>query len=151
MTPLKIRARIIAERTSWIRRMLEDLRAFPCTSYQVFMSDPRTSAAAESYLRRALEALLDMGRHILAKGFGKAVVEYKEIPIKLREEGILNETETDLLREMAGYRNRMVHFYDEISSEELYQICADRVGDIDKILTSILKWVDSHSEMIDKS
>jgi uncharacterized protein YutE (UPF0331/DUF86 family) len=48
-----------------------------------------------------------MGRHILAKGFGKAVVEYKEIPIKLREEGILNETETDLLREMAGYRNRI--------------------------------------------
>jgi len=151
MTPLKIRARIIAERTSWIRRMLEDLRALPCTSYQAFMSDPRTSAAAESYLRRALEALLDMGRHILAKGFGKAVVEYKEIPIKLREEGILNETETDLLREMAGYRNRMVHFYDEISSEELYQICAEQVGDIDKILTLILTWIESHPEMIDKS
>ena len=151
MTPLKIRARIIAERTSWIRRMLEDLRALPCTSYQVFMSDPRTSAAAESYLRRALEALLDMGRHILAKGFGKAVVEYKEIPIKLREEGILNEIETDLLREMAGYRNRMVHFYDEISSEELYQICAGQVGDIDKILTLILTWIESHPEMIDKS
>jgi len=151
MTPLKIRARIIAERTSWIRRMLEDLRALPCTSYQAFMSDPRTSAAAESYLRRALEALLDMGRHILAKGFGKAVVEYKEIPIKLREEGILNEIETDLLREMAGYRNRMVHFYNEISSEELYQICAGQVGDIDKILTLILTWIESHPEMIDKS
>ncbi|MDZ4383258.1 MAG: HepT-like ribonuclease domain-containing protein, partial [Thermodesulfovibrionia bacterium] len=91
------------------------------------------------------------GRHILAKGFGKAVVEYKEIPIKLREEGILNEIETDLLREMAGYRNRMVHFYNEISSEELYQICAGQVGDIDKILTLILTWIESHPEMIDKS
>jgi len=32
-------------------------------------SDPRNVASAESYLRRGLEALLDLGRHLLAKGF----------------------------------------------------------------------------------
>jgi hypothetical protein len=37
--------------------------------------------AAESYLRRAVEVLLDMGRHILAKEFALAVSEYKEIAL----------------------------------------------------------------------
>ncbi len=31
------------------------------------LSDRRNPAAAESYLRRSLEAIFDIGRHILAK------------------------------------------------------------------------------------
>jgi hypothetical protein len=30
-------------------------------------------------LRRSLEALMDLGRHIVAKGFGRGVTEYREI------------------------------------------------------------------------
>lgn len=37
-------------------------------------------AAADSYLRRALEALMDLGRHILGKGLGRAASEYREVP-----------------------------------------------------------------------
>ena len=44
-----------------------------------FTSGPLNAPAAESYLRRALEALMDLGRHILAKGFGRGVAEYKKI------------------------------------------------------------------------
>lgn len=120
MTPSKVRAKIVAERTSWIRAMLKGLRSLPGDSLEAFRADPRTVAAAESYLRRALEALLDLGRHILAKGFGRAVVEYKDIPIGLRDDGVLTESESGLLREMAGYRNRMVHFYSEVTPEELF-------------------------------
>ena len=32
--------------------------------------------------------------------------------------------EADLLQILAGYRNRLVHFYHEVSVEELYEICA---------------------------
>ena len=34
---------------------------------------------ADSCLRRSLEALFDIGRHILAKGYARGVTEYKEI------------------------------------------------------------------------
>lgn len=37
-------------------------------------------AAGESFLRRALEVLLDLGRHVLAKGFGRVVPEYVSSP-----------------------------------------------------------------------
>lgn len=151
MTSGRVRAKIIAERTSWIRKMIESLRSLPGDSLEAFRADPLAVAAAESYLRRALEALLDLGRHILAKGFGRAVVEYKDIPIGLREHGVLNESESDLLREMAGYRNRMVHFYSEVTTEELFHIRLSRLEDIERVLSALLRWINAHPELVDQS
>ena len=68
MTAGSIRTAIVIERIAWIRKMLDGIRNLPMSSYDQFTSDPRTPAAAESYLRRALEALLELGRHVLAKG-----------------------------------------------------------------------------------
>lgn len=40
--------------------------------------------ATESYLRRCLEALLDLARHTLAKGFRRAPAEYRSITRELQ-------------------------------------------------------------------
>ena len=121
MSPSLIRTSVISERISWIRHMLCSLQDLPLASYEDFVADPRNPAAAESYLRRGLEALLDLGRHILAKGFALAAPEYKDIAVKLEEVNILSQDHCTTMRRMAGYRNRMVHFYHEISREELYR------------------------------
>ncbi len=42
-----------------------------------------TCAIAESYLRRSLEAIFDVGRHITSETVGKGIVEYKGIAILL--------------------------------------------------------------------
>jgi uncharacterized protein YutE (UPF0331/DUF86 family) len=117
----------------------------------VFVQDPRNAAAAESYLRRSLEALFDIGRHVLAKAFDIATSEYKSIPRGLREVGILSEEEADLLRQMAGYRNRLVHFYDQITTEELYTICAQQMDDVLLIAYRLRDWIASHPDMVDRS
>jgi len=149
VTPSQLRAKIIAERAAWIRGMLAGLRALPLDTYVTFESDPRNVAAAESHLRRALEALLDLGRHVLARGFGQAVVEYKEIAAALAQVGVLDKEKQLLLRKLAGYRNRLVHFYHEVSNQELYEICTRQLGDIETILTAILDWIGFHPEKID--
>lgn len=150
MVPSKLRGKIIADRLEWIRRMIASIRALPLNSLAEFMADPRTSAAAESYLRRCLEALLDLGRHILAKGFGRAAVEYKAVARELREVGILSSEEVRLLAQMAGYRNRLVHFYHEISEEELYEICTRGLTDIEHLTLALERWIRSYPEQIDE-
>ncbi len=150
MTPSQLRGKVIAERVAWIRRMQDGLRALPLDTYATFESDPRNAAAGESHLRRALEALLDLGRHLLAKGFGQAVVEYKDVARSLAGVGVLNKEQEALLRTLAGYRNRLVHFYHEVSDRELYEICTGQLGDIERVLTAILDWIDAHPEKIDR-
>jgi uncharacterized protein YutE (UPF0331/DUF86 family) len=149
MTPGVVRMAIVAERASWVRAMVNGIASLPLEGPEQFLADPRSPAAAESYLRRALEALLDLGRHLLAKGFAVAATEYKDIGRELHRAQILSEAEGVLLRRLAGYRNRLVHFYHEVSQEELYEICTVHVQDIEALLDRLLGWVRSHPEKTD--
>lgn len=72
MMPGKLSKRVVSDRLGWAARMLAEIRALPLESRAIFFEDSRNIWAAESCLRRALEALFDLGRHILAKD-GKRV------------------------------------------------------------------------------
>lgn len=149
MTPGLISTRIVSERLRWVEDMLCEIRALPLDDRQAFFSDRRNVWAAESCLRRALEALLDLGRHILAKGFGIGVSEYKEISARLEEKGVISPQEARLLRTLAGYRNRLVHFYHEVTPEELYELCAHRLRDLEQIAGALKQWLRDHRDYLD--
>lgn len=151
MPPRKISEKVVVGRLAWIEEMLDEIAALPLEDENVFTQDSRNVAAAESYLRRSLEALLDLGRHILAKGFGLTVSEYKEISQGLLQVGVLTKDEAHLMRDMAGYRNRLVHFYNEVSSIELYEICARRASDVAHLATRLAQWVAEHPEQTDRA
>lgn len=141
MTKGKISEAVLSERALWVRRMVSALRALPLQRKQKFLADPRNIAAAESYLRRALEALFDIGRHILAKGFALPTAEYKEIAEGLCEKKVISLKEKDLLKRMAGYRNRLVHFYHEVGPEELHEVCTLHSDEIIALLDTLLEWL----------
>lgn len=150
MTPGQVSRRVVADRIAWVEAMLNEIQSLPLDDPQAFFSDTRNVCTAESCLRRGLEALLDLGRHILAKAFGLGVSEYKQIAQRLREQEVLRDQEADLLRVLAGYRNRLVHFYHEISQEELYRICAHQLGDLEHILAAYKRWLVENPDLLDE-
>lgn len=129
--------------------MVAGIRALPLVDREQFFADERNLATAESYLRRALEALFDLGRHILAKGFAIGVSEHKEIATALHEAAVLQPLQADLLRTLAGYRNRMVHFYHEVTAEELYEICTHHLGDVEAVASGLRQWLLDHPDRMD--
>jgi uncharacterized protein YutE (UPF0331/DUF86 family) len=142
---------VVTERFDWIERMLDQIRALPLDDRDAFFADKRNLATAESCLRRALEALCDLGRHMLAKGFARAVTEYKQIADELGAHQVLTTDETALLRTLAGYRNRLVHFYHEVSDDELYTICARQLPDVKTIADALRRWLQAHPEKMDET
>ena len=148
MTPSVVSARVIGRRLKMTQNLLQQIRTLPLDSLDVFLADARNYAAAESCLRRGLEALLDIGRHILAKGYGVAASEYKEIPKLLQKQGALAEDDAQTLHVLAGYRNRLAHFYYEVSEEELYRICTQELGDIERIADAYRRWVKQHPDKV---
>jgi uncharacterized protein YutE (UPF0331/DUF86 family) len=151
VTPQHISKRVVVDRLEVANHLIQEITALPLKDRQAFFSDRRNVWTAESCLRRSLEALLDVGRHILAKGFGLGISEYKEIGARLREHGVLLEDEERILRVLAGYRNRLVHFYHEVSGEELYEICRHQLGDLKIIQDAFLRWLRNHPEQIDQT
>ena len=149
MTPGKMRAATILQKSAQVKAMLQGIEGLPLGTLEEFLADGRNAAAAESYLRRALEGLLDLTRHILAKGFGQGPAEYKEVAAMSASAGLLGERQAALMMQIAGYRNRLVHFYDEVSENELYEICSSQLADVRSLLDALLQWVRRHPELID--
>ena len=150
MSPSKIRLKTVTAKAELIREMLAAIETLPLASEAEFSADVRMVAAGESFLRRSLEALLDLGRHVLAKGFGKVVPDYAAVADELAARGILPPESAAKLRLMARYRNRMVHFYDEVLPPELYGILTGKRGDVEEILTAIQSWLAAHPEICDE-
>lgn len=151
MSPALLSERIVTARIAWVREMTARIRALPLGAFESFSADSRNVASAESYLRRGLEALLDLGRHLLAKGFGIATTEYKEIAARLKETGVLTGDQAATLLRLAGYRNRLVHFYHEVSDRELYEICSRQLSDVERATDAIASWIGTHPDLVDRS
>jgi uncharacterized protein YutE (UPF0331/DUF86 family) len=145
----KANQRVIADRLDWVQRMADEICSLPLGSFDEFIGDRRNVGAAESCLRRALEALLDLGRHLLAKVFGEAVTEYKKIAEELDRRGVLAPDSAHRLRVLAGYRNRMVHFCHNVTEEELYAICTLEISDVIAVRDAFVAWLENHPESID--
>ena len=96
MSPSKIRLKTVAARAELIREMLAAIETLPLGSEAELSADPRMLAAGESFLRRALEGLLDLGRHVLSKGFGKVVPDYASVADELAAHGVLPLTAEDV-------------------------------------------------------
>jgi len=141
MVPGDISESVVAQRASWVLEMTDALRELPIQNKAEFLQNKHYVAAAESYLRRSLEALFDIGRHILAKRFAFPATEYKEIARGLSERKVIVGAEAEWMRKMAGYRNRMVHFYHEISPDELHEICLNHIEEIRLLLERMIQWV----------
>ncbi len=151
MVPGKISKRVMADRLAWVDKMMNEIRALPLDSKSTFMQDTRNIWAAESCLRRALEALFDMGRHIAAKGFGEAVTEYKEIASTLQHRNVISTSDFELMKKLAGYRNRLVHFYHDVSADELFEICASHLGDVEQTANVLRSWLAKNPDMMDET
>lgn len=149
MVPGSIAKKIVAAKLETIAEMLAGVGSLPLCSLDDFTRDPRMVAAGESYLRRALEALLDLGRHVLAKGFGLAVPEYAAIAELLGDRAVLSSSTAANLKRMAGYRNRMVHEYDVVTPPELFRILTERRAEIDDVVMSIRDWLAHNPEKMD--
>ncbi len=137
----------ILELVRFIETCLQEIKYFADLSEEEFLSDKKNPPFVESYLRRSLEAIFDIGRHILAKTYGFKELEYKAIAKELGNKGIITKQLSDSLLMMAGYRNRMVHFYKEVTPLELYQIVKNNLSDIEQFIKEINAFLKDYSNI----
>jgi uncharacterized protein YutE (UPF0331/DUF86 family) len=69
--------KLIEDRLGFVNKAIAKLKRLSHLDEKNFLADDNP-AIAESYLRRSLEAVFDIGRHIIAKTAGKGIVEYRQ-------------------------------------------------------------------------
>ena len=142
MKKIPLNREILMSRLSYIEDSLKSLGRFKGKSFKEFHKNPDNFRIAFYDLHRALEATMDIGSHILSRIPGARATSYKEIPLLLGKNKMvpLSFAEKELLQ-MAGYRNRIVHFYSEITEKELYKIIHENLKDFKKFCGYINKLI----------
>jgi uncharacterized protein YutE (UPF0331/DUF86 family) len=129
--------RLAPIQTHKIRQLIEDivfsreeLTKLVVVTRDDFIVDRARYAQTEHYFRRGLEAILTAATHILSRVPLEAK-DYAAVIDGLGKAGIVEETFAQRNKGLAGYRNRLVHLYWEVSPEELYDTVKDHLEDFD--------------------
>lgn len=137
MTKLALDKDVITKRLEGIEAEIAELVKLSQIPKMEFTAGPGYKLA-QYHLHRALEGVFNISSHILSRIPGGTATQYKEIAQKMGECKIIP---TDFARTklvaMAKYRNRLVHFYAEITGGELYQLLQNDLGDFDTFLIAI--------------
>ena len=134
MTPGPVDLKIVSNRLDLVDRYLVILRTIPSDSIEQFLADERNPAAAESLLRRIIESLLDTARHLLAKGYGLGALQYREAARLSAEKGLVRDKDlASRFQQIAGFRIRLTHHYEEVTNEELLEVLNRHLQDLEAL------------------
>ncbi|HKL76045.1 MAG TPA: DUF86 domain-containing protein [Halanaerobiales bacterium] len=99
-----------------------------------FVKDKMLYGSTERFLHLTIEALIDIGNHIISdKDLGK-VDRYRDIPIVLYKNNYLDENMKDIFIKIIGFRNILVHDYLDIDKKRVYEILNENLSDLKLIL-----------------
>ena len=106
------------------------LKGMRKTPLQELVGDKILIGSAKYYLQVSIECCLDIANHIIAAEGFRAPKDYADSFKVLEEQGLLDKDLGVKLRQMAKFRNRLVHLYGEIDDEYLYNFIGKDLKDI---------------------
>lgn len=137
MNPVPLDSETVLRRLNGIQGELAELQKLGKMPFEEFR-DGAGFKLAQFHLHRALEGVFHIGSHILSRIPGAGSSGYKDIAVKLGEFKIVPRAFAEgPLANMAGYRNRLVHFYAEITPDEILKIIHNNLADVEIFLKAV--------------
>ena len=120
-------------------RFLEEYRQLGETE---FLESYMNIQAAKHSVLEIIEACIDIANHIISvKGFSRAE-SYGQMFEVLGKEGVLEEGLAGRLREMAKFRNLLVHRYVEVDNARVLEIIKHQLDDAREFERGIQKLIE---------
>jgi len=129
----------IAQKFLQLDEYLGILRSISKTSVEAFLKDKIVIGSAKYYLQVSIECCLDVANHIIASEHLRAPKDYADSFMVIEEEGIVARELGQRLRQMAKFRNRLVHLYGEIDDAYVYEFMKEDLKDIEEFKSIIIK------------
>jgi uncharacterized protein YutE (UPF0331/DUF86 family) len=130
---------LVAKKLALIETCLSDLQRL--ARPDSLASDIREQRFVEHTLQVAIQAALDVASHIVSdRRLGEPRTN-RELFDLLERDGWLDATLTATLRNMAGFRNVLVHGYDDVDLAVVEDILANHLSDLTAFVAAIRRGV----------
>ena len=125
---------VIENKVSLIKKYLKILQRYQKYSKKEIVKNVDIRGATERYLYLVVQATIDLAGAIISfKNLRKPTTMSENFYI-LNEEKIINSDLAEMLIKMTGFRNVIVHDYEEINYDIIYDVLKNRLKDIEKFL-----------------
>lgn len=129
----------VRRKIAYIRQQISTINNITKTySRQDIIGDPLKLSALKYLLQTSIEAMIDIAYHITAKKFNYPPCDARDAFKMLSTKGFISSSDFDTYSAMIGLRNRLVHGYDDVSPEVLYDIITEQLDDFEKFISSII-------------
>lgn len=132
--------------SSEILSALERLHDLRRLEKDVFLSDEHKIGSAKYNLIVAIEGIIDLCNHIIAKNGYRTPDDYADTFRVMAERGAFGSEFTNTLTQMVRFRNRLVHIYWEVDNDELYAIIQSNLNDIHRFLKEFGQFIGSEQK-----
>ena len=126
---------LLAKRLSVIETCVRELREL--ARPEAIATDVREARFVEHTLQLALQAALDAASHIVSDERLGEPSTNRELFDRLERAGWIEAPLADALRNMAGFRNILVHGYDAVDLEIVRDIVEHRLDDLLQFAESV--------------
>ena len=133
---------VVLERIGHINKMLTYLKRHSRRSREEFLADEEAKYAAVYELQTALEAVSDIGNHIIAAvGLGRPQTR-EEIARILGRERVIPTDLAESLTSALSMRNVLVHGCLELMTDLVFQALQSDLGDLEAFCRAILAYIE---------
>jgi uncharacterized protein YutE (UPF0331/DUF86 family) len=131
---------VILKKISLIRHNLSRLRDKDNVPLESFKNDLDIQDIVLHNLQLAIQGCIDVGSHVISdEGWGVAG-SLNEIFYILRDKGVIKVDLTKRMVSMIGFRNVLVHEYEDINLDIVYNILHHHLRDINEYLLAIVNY-----------
>ena len=129
----------IENKIRYVKDNLEKLKELQQESKQDFLNDYLKYDTAKYNLQVSIEALIDIGNHIISRENFKFPDTNADTFKILKEENIISKNKLKAFIAMAKFRNMVVHLYDKIDEKEIYDILQNHLDDFEYFIQRIVE------------
>jgi len=120
----------ITDKFSQLDEYLAILSEIRNTPLEAFLQDKILIGSVKYYLQISIECCLDVANHVIAAEGFRAPKDYADSFKVLEEHEVLDKELGRKLRQMAKFRNMLVHLYGDIENRYVYEFMNKDVHDI---------------------
>lgn len=138
MTPLeKAQKESMIRRISFIEVELGDLQAFGELDYETYRIDRVKRRNIERIAENVTNAVIDLGKIVLAGEKVDVPGTYREVFTRLSEAGLLSQKLAEKLGELSRTRNMLAHQYLDFKWEKLKSFIIEAPSAVDELIKTV--------------
>ncbi len=132
----------ISRKLRAMKKYVDFLKEYRSTATEELEKNDLLKAAIERNFQLAIESALDIGEIIISNRDFEKPEDYRDIILILGKQGVLPEDFSKRFAKAAGFRNILVHMYEEVDSGKLHDYLQKNLDDFGEYAKCIARYLE---------